>query len=116
MFLFFKLLKEEISRLLPSSLPHLLYRKYRDYLGRLVSVEYPSNSKGSSTFVSTSMLIVRINRKKVHTLRTCVAALRRQQTGQGPGRIQPDVCAVLVLVLRGLTRRFYAQRLENVPG
>ncbi|XP_026355350.3 folliculin-interacting protein 2 isoform X2 [Ursus arctos] len=49
---FFFILKEEISRLLPSSSPHLLYREYGDYLGRLVSVKYPSNNKESSAFVS----------------------------------------------------------------
>lgn len=49
---FFFILKEEISRLLPSSSPHLPYREYGDYLGRLVSVKYPSNNKESSAFVS----------------------------------------------------------------
>lgn len=68
-----KLLKEEIRRLLPTSLSHLLYKEYSGHFG-LVTADCPSDNKASSAFVSKSMLIVRINRKEVKPLRRCVAA------------------------------------------
>ncbi|XP_066135976.1 folliculin-interacting protein 2 isoform X2 [Saccopteryx bilineata] len=94
MFLFFFLKSERgnFCRLLPpSSLSHLLSRECHDHLGPLVTAEFSSCNKGSSAFVSKSMLIARINRKEAKPLWRCVGAQRRPQTGQGAAGIQPVV-------------------------